>query len=139
MTENIVDAKNCVLGRVASIVAERLLKGEKIVIINAEQAIINGSKETIVKAYKRRINLHAKGNPEKGPKFAKRRADMLFRQAVKGMLPQKTKRAKEALKNCQVFIGVPSEFREKEHEKIKNSEMRERKRFMSLEQLSSIL
>ena len=107
--------------------------------INAEKSIINGSKASIIASYRRRINLHAKGNPEKGPKFAKRRADMLFRQAIKGMLPNKTKRGKAALKNCRVFIGIPSEFKEKKHEKIKNYEMKERKRFMSLEQLSNVL
>ncbi|MEM2907188.1 MAG: uL13 family ribosomal protein, partial [Candidatus Odinarchaeota archaeon] len=37
MTEyKIIDATNAILGRLSSIIAKRLLEGEKIIIINAE-------------------------------------------------------------------------------------------------------
>ncbi len=135
----IIDAKECVLGRTASQIAERLLKGETIVVINAEQSIINGTKETILQRYKTRINLRAKGNPYKGPKFPKKRPDMIFRQAVKGMLPNDSKRGKNALRKCKVFIGTPTEYKEQEFEKIKGTKMQERKTFITLEQLSNVL
>ena len=139
MDETIIDAQHSVLGRMASQIAERLLKGESIVIVNAEKAIINGTKDAILKKYRRLIGLRAKGNPEKGPKFTKKRADMLFRQAVKGMLPAKTPRGKKAFKNCKVFIGMPAEYAEKEKEKLKGTEMQERKSFLSIEELSRVL
>ncbi len=139
MAETIIDAHSSVLGRTASNIAERLLKGESIVVVNAEKAIINGKKDAILKKYRMRIGLHAKGNPEKGPKFAKRRPDMLFRQAVKGMLPAKTARGKKSLRKCKVFIGVPPEYAEKEKEKVKGTEMQERKSFISLGKLSQVL
>ena len=36
----VVDARDCILGRVASQVAERALDGERIAVVNAEEAVI---------------------------------------------------------------------------------------------------
>jgi len=36
---SVIDAKDLVLGRMASAVAKRLLNGEKIIIVNAEKAV----------------------------------------------------------------------------------------------------
>ena len=42
-----MDAKDRVLGRVASTVAKELLNGKKVAIVNAEMAFITGSKIAI--------------------------------------------------------------------------------------------
>ena len=52
----VIDAKNLILGRMASTVAKRLLDGEEINIINAEKAIISGRKDTTFDRYKRYID-----------------------------------------------------------------------------------
>ena len=37
----IIDAKGLILGRMASVIAKRLLQGETIIIVNAEEAAIS--------------------------------------------------------------------------------------------------
>lgn len=62
------------------------------------------------------------GSVRKGPKFPKE-PDRIFRRTVRGMLPMKTSRGKEALKRLRVYKGVPKEFQGKEAEvldKFKN-------------------
>ena len=39
----VVDARDCILGRVASNVAERALDGERVAVVNAEAAIVTGA------------------------------------------------------------------------------------------------
>jgi len=44
----IIDADKLILGRMASIVAKRLLNGEMIIIVNAESTVISGSRRNII-------------------------------------------------------------------------------------------
>ena len=104
----VIDANGLVLGRMASAVAQRLLKGEAIEIVNAEKAIITGNRESIMEKYFRRYHATVKGNPYiQGPKF-QRRADRIVAFAVRGMLPYKRKTGKTAFKNLRVCVGNPS-------------------------------
>ena len=65
----VIDANGLILGRLASIVAQRLLSGEEIDVINAERAVVSGSPETTLSKYQ---TLRNKGSKEKGPYFPKR-------------------------------------------------------------------
>ena len=47
----VIDARDCILGRVASEVAERALDGDSVKVINAEQAVVTGRKEEIGRAH----------------------------------------------------------------------------------------
>ena len=47
----VIDANGLILGRLASIVAQRLLCGEEIDVINAESAVVSGSAETTQSKY----------------------------------------------------------------------------------------
>ncbi len=100
---SVIDAEDAVLGRLASIIAKRLLLGEKIIVINAEKAIVTGSKERILERFKEKVQ---RGDPIKGP-FYPRRPDKLFKRVVRGMLPRKKKKGREALKRLKVYIGNP--------------------------------
>ncbi|RLI06236.1 50S ribosomal protein L13, partial [Candidatus Bathyarchaeota archaeon] len=42
MKRSVIDASGLILGRMASIVAKRLLEGEQIEIVNAEKAVVSG-------------------------------------------------------------------------------------------------
>lgn len=106
----IIDAKGLVLGRMASAVAERLLQGERIVIVNAENAIISGKRLSIVKKAKDFLEV---GHPRKGP-YHPKRPDRVLRQTVRGMLPRRKPKGQEAYRRLQVFIGTPEEFKGKE-------------------------
>ena len=104
----VVDAKDRVLGRVASVVAKELLLGKKVAIVNAEMAFLTGSKLSIVRRYRTRLNLQEKENPEHSP-YWPRRPDMLVRRVVRGMLPyHKKPSGKTAYRNLRVFMGVPA-------------------------------
>ena len=117
----IIDANNLVLGRMASAIAPRLLKGEKIEIINAEKAVITGNRESILEKYYRRCHATVKGNPYiQGPKF-QRRADRIVAFAVRGMLPYKRKTGKEAFKNLRVSVGNPMNLALDKAEKVETA------------------
>jgi large subunit ribosomal protein L13 len=102
----VIDANGLILGRLASIVAKRLLSGEEINIINAEGAIVSGSPEATLSKYK---TMQAKGSKEKGPYFPKR-ADMILRRTIRGMLPYKKAAGREALSRLRVYVGAPTEL-----------------------------
>ena len=48
----IIDASNLILGRMASVVAKRLLQGENIIVVNAEKAVVSGKKKAVVRERK---------------------------------------------------------------------------------------
>lgn len=106
----VYDAKDKVLGRLASTVAKELLNGKNVAIINAEKAFISGNKLKIAKRYRTRLNLQEKENPEHSP-YWPRRPDMLVRRIVRGMLPyHKKPSGRAAYKRLMVFSGVPKEL-----------------------------
>ncbi|MBU1120714.1 MAG: 50S ribosomal protein L13 [archaeon] len=105
----VVNAEELILGRMASEIAKKLLKGEKVEVINAEKTVIIGSKEFVSKKFKKRLDLQRKGNPHFGPKYP-RKPDAIVKRAVRGMLPYRRKRGIDALKKLKVFIGKPKEI-----------------------------
>lgn len=102
----VVDANNLILGRMASIVAKKLLSGEEIRIINAEKAIISGRKDAVFARYKRYVD---RGSREFGPHFP-RRPDQIVARTIRGMIPHKKMTGREAYKRLKVYIGVPQEL-----------------------------
>jgi large subunit ribosomal protein L13 len=103
----LIDAKDKIAGRLASTVAKLLLSGYKVCVYNVEKAIISGKKESIIKEFLRR---RARGDPYKGP-FYPKYPDEIFRRMVRGMLPYKREKGRNALKNLKVFIGFPEEIK----------------------------
>ncbi len=106
----VYDAKDKVLGRLASTVAKELLNGKSVAVINAEKAFISGNKLMIAARYKVRLRLQEKENPEHSPYWS-RRPDMLVRRIIRGMLPyHKKPSGKAAYKRLRVYSGVPKEL-----------------------------
>lgn len=110
----IVNAEELILGRMASTVAKRLLKGETITIVNAEKAVISGKKKSRVREAKEFLQV---GHPRKGP-FHNRRPDRIVRRTVRGMLPYKQPKGKQAYKRLKVFIGAPEKLRDQTMETL---------------------
>jgi len=110
----VIDAKGLVLGRLASAVARRLLQGERVVVLNAERAVISGRRRSRVREAKAFLEV---GHPRKGP-YHQRRPDQILRRTVRGMLPRKKPRGLEAYRRLRVFIGVPEELRDREAETV---------------------
>lgn len=117
----IVDATGLVLGRLASVAASRLLAGEEIQIVNAERAIITGRRESVYSEYG---EARARGSREKGPYFP-RRPDMILKRTVRGMLPHKLKRGREAMARLRVYVGVPKELSGAQFEQPSEAKMRQ--------------
>ena len=109
----LLDAKNKILGRFCSQVAKKVLLGEHIVIINAKDAIISGTKRNIHEKYLAKLNISTATNPRRGP-FWPRRPDTFMRNVIKKMLPRKKFRGKEALKRVNVYIAnIPERFKKR--------------------------
>jgi len=105
----IVDADGAVLGRLASVLAKRLMMGEDIIVVNAEKAVVSGSPDVIKKRF---FEKRTRGDRIKGP-FYPRYPDALLKRVVRGMVPHKKARGVEALKKLKVFMGVPEQFKGK--------------------------
>jgi large subunit ribosomal protein L13 len=100
----VVDARDCIVGRVASNVAERALAGETVAVVNAEQAIITGTREDVFGTYNKRAELGS----DSGPYYPKR-PDGIFKRAVRGMLPYKEQDGREAFENVRVYVSNPTD------------------------------
>ena len=107
----VYDADNMVVGRLGAKAAKSALLGDKVIIVNAEKAIITGARRTVIEAFKEKFNIRTSYNPRKGP-FHERRPDKMVRKMLRGMLPWPTPRGKEAYKRIKVYIGVPEQYSE---------------------------
>lgn len=105
-----IDASDTILGRMASYLAKKALEGEEIIIVNCEKCVISGNRENILERYEAK---RERGDRYKGP-FYPRYPDRIVRRTIRGMLPYKTKRGREALRRIKTFIGIPKEYKDKE-------------------------
>ena len=110
----IIDAKGLILGRMASIIAKRLLQGESVIVLNAEKTAISGKRLQIVKEAKTFLEV---GHPRKGP-YHPRRPDRIVRRTIRGMLPRQKPKGRQAYKRLKVYLGAPKEFGGKETQTI---------------------
>ena len=118
----LIDAKDKILGRFCSQIAKLALLGHNIVIINAKDAIISGTKNNIHENFLKKLNISTATNPRRGP-FWPRRPDTFMRNVIKKMLPRKKLRGKEAYKRVHVYIGeIPERFK-KRYQKLTSMEI----------------
>jgi len=135
----IINGEDQILGRLASIVSKKLLEGGNIVIVNAEKIVISGSKEWAFKKYKQRIDRASISNPRRmGPKYP-RRPDDIFRRTVRGMLPYKKAKGREAFRRLKVFVGIPQDFDEDKILKVPEADARGLMRGIKLGEISKFL
>jgi large subunit ribosomal protein L13 len=102
-----IDATNQIAGRLSSKVAKLVLSGKRVVVVNAEKALISGSRTSVINQWKERLELGSKVNPIYGP-IHPRRPDNILRRMVRGMVPRKKPKGATAMKRLRVYIGVPS-------------------------------
>ena len=101
-----INAEGLIVGRMASIAAKKILNKENVIIVNAEKAFITGKKRMLIDDYVTKRNMQNKQNPEKSPKFPNV-PNLFVRRLVRGMLPWKTTRGKDAFRRLKIFIGNP--------------------------------
>ena len=125
----VIDGRGHMNGRLASIVAKLILNGQKVVIVRCEEINISG--ENIFYLFNYLLTMAVTGNfyrnklkyldflkkrcnvkPSRGP-FHFRAPSKIFWRTVRGMIPHKTERGKDALKRLQTFEGVPPPYDKK--------------------------
>jgi len=105
----IIDARGHLLGRLSAIVAKTLLQGQRVVVLRCEGINISGNfyrnKLKYLDFLKKRMNT----NPSRGP-YHFRAPSKIFWRTVRGMLPHKLHRGKDALERLKVFEGMPAPY-----------------------------
>ena len=105
----VIDCKNHMLGRLASVVAKEVLKGQNVVLVRTEEICISGSlfrnKLKMEKYFNKRTNT----NPKKGPIHYRAPARLVWK-VIRGMLAHKTARGTAALERVKLFEGVPHPY-----------------------------
>ncbi len=130
-----IDADGMVLGRLASIVAKHVLNGESVNVVNAEKLVIVGRPEATLSEYKEK---RARGDPYHGPFFPKS-PEMVFKRTVRGMIPYKTARGREALKRLKVFISIPTELKGTQFSVVENAKNKGEQKYMTLKKVADLV
>jgi len=113
----VINAEGHILGRLSTNVAKRLLNGEEIVVVNAEKAVITGNRAVVFENYTAK---YKRGKQINGPFFPKR-ADLILKRTVRGMIPYKTSRGRDVYRNLKVFVGVPKDMATAKMERIETA------------------
>jgi len=134
----VINAEGLVLGRLCSHVAKRLRKGEEIVIVNAEKAIISGNRDQLYEFYRHRRNRASSQTKAKGP-FYPRTADMILKRSVRGMVEYKRPAGRAALKRLKVYLGLPKEFKDAKLETLETAKKPHLAKYVKLGEISKEL
>ncbi|BFZ24801.1 hypothetical protein BsWGS_27840 [Bradybaena similaris] len=135
----VIDGRGHLLGRLAAVTAKTLLQGQRVVVVRCEGINISGNfyrnKLKFLKYLKKRCNV----NPARGP-FHFRAPSKQFWRVIRGMLPHKTARGKEALERLKVFEGIPPPYDKKKRmvvpSALKVLRLNPARKFCSLDRLS---
>lgn len=112
MRMTVIDATGHVVGRLASVVAKRLLNGEEIVVVHAEKAIVTGRRSVILTEYTTRRRRGSVTSRMRGiGPFYPRRPDLILRRTISRMLPYQKPRGREALKRLRVYMDLPEAYK----------------------------
>jgi large subunit ribosomal protein L13 len=117
-----LDASGKVAGRLSSLAAKRLLSGEEIVILNAEKAIITGKTPMIIGEYMRFKGIQSRINPRRFGPFKPRTPQGILRLMIRGMLPRRRAKGKDALRRLKIYRRVPKALSNVEVEEAPKAE-----------------
>jgi len=132
----VYDATGQILGRFATRVAKELVKGESVSIVNCEKAVISGRPKNTENHYMHR---RQRGDPYHGP-FFPRTPDGIVRRTIRGMLPFRRTKGREAFRRLRVYIGVPDELKDEKFISIKEFDVNKLKcKSITIEDLSIAL
>lgn len=106
----VVDASGQIAGRLSSSVAKLLLEGNRVVVVNAEKALISGRRRSVVDEWLRRLEISSAVHPKYGP-FHPRSPHTILSRMIRGMTPRRKAKGREALKRLRVYAGTPDEYR----------------------------
>jgi large subunit ribosomal protein L13 len=131
----IIDARDCVLGRLGSITAKYLLKGNSVSIINSEEVLVSGNKADILDKI---ITWRKKGgSSQKGPKVSKM-PHRLLKRMIRGMLPWNRTGGKEAYKRLLCYVGQ-GDFKEEEIKNAIKPDFKKPVKYMKMGEITKLL
>ncbi len=106
----IINAENMILGRLGAYIAKKSLFGEEIKVVNCKDAVIVGKKKEILGRYKQK---QERTTPRKGP-FIPKTPDRFVKRTIRGMLPYKKERGRNAFERIICFNSIPESLKNKE-------------------------
>ena len=118
-SETIINGEGHILGRLASIVAKRLLNGERITILNADKIVVSGDRKMVIESYKLLFEVGTLRNPYRHGVRRPRNPENIVRRAIRGMLPIDKPKGRAAYRRLKVFSGIPPEYSDKADKMIK--------------------
>ena len=118
----VIDATNCIAGRMCSHVSKLLLQGNRVAIVNAEKAMLSGNRYKTIDSYKEHLGINSVTNPIHGP-FHPRRPDTILSKMVRGMVPKRKPDGISAFKRLRVYMGVPEGMKSAKMESFDDSKI----------------
>ena len=103
-------------------VSKLLLKGNRVSVVNSENAVVSGDRYMTINLYKEYLEISSATNPIHGP-FHPRRPNTILTRMVRGMIPKTKTTGIEAFKRLRVYIGVPEELKNKKTEVIQEAKI----------------
>ncbi len=119
----IIDAEGQILGRMASYIAKLLLSGYRVIVVNAEKAVVSGERKRVIDSYKLLLEVKTHRNPYRHSMKRPRSPQRIVKEAVRGMLPKESWKGLMALKRLRVYVSVPEEFKDKPKIKIRDADI----------------
>ncbi len=101
-----LDAAGMICGRLASYAAKEAMRGKEVVIVNAEKAVISGTKGRVLAKLLRKLRTRTLASQEKAPKHP-RRPDTYLRRVIRSMLPRKKPKGRDSYRRVKVYMGIP--------------------------------
>ena len=130
-----IDATGLVLGRLSSWIAQIIMSGENVIVVNAQDMIVSGRRKSLIKSYLQRRSRATHTNPKRGP-FFPRMPDRILRRTVRGMLPWKTSFGKSAFRRLSAYIEVPDNLSEQEFQSVPEAKRTLSNRYMTVGELA---
>ena len=128
----IIDAEGHIAGRLCSQISKLLLNGNRVIVVNAEKALISGRKTSIIRENDERLEIRSSTHPKHGPFHP--------RKMVRGMLPRDKPSGRAAQKRLRVYISIPQEYQNSDKVTFQNLKATKHFNFYtSLEELSSTM
>ena len=105
----IIDARDHIMGRLASTIAKHLMMGTRVIVLRCERIVMSGhfvrNKLKMLSFLGHKMNT----NPRKGP-FGETVPNRLFFRVVRGMIPHKKPKGRRMLKLLTTYNGVPPRY-----------------------------
>merc|ERR1739848_669593 len=104
-----INAKDHLMGRLCSIVAKELLRGNTVNVVCCEGLYITGNYYRNKLIMKEKMRKRTNTNPKDGP-FHHRPPAAVLKRMIRGMLPNKTGRGQKVYANLHTYDGCPPPF-----------------------------